>query len=112
MINELTEQLSRGQNLPIDQTKIAMTGNSGGGTITLFTAAIDTRIAIAIPSCYFCTFKGSIGAMRHCDCNYVPGILRLGEMYDIAGLITPRPFKVIAGRTDPIFPITLSLIHI
>ena len=94
------------ENLPIDQSKIAMTGNSGGGTITLFTAAIDTRIAIAIPSCYFCTFKGSIGAMRHCDCNYVPGILRLGEMYDIAGLITPRPFKVIAGRTDPIFPIT------
>ena len=26
-------------------------------------------------------------------------------MYDVAGLIAPRPFKAISGRTDPIFPI-------
>ena len=35
----------------------------------------------------------------------MPGILRLGEMYDVAGLIAPRPFKAIAGRYDDIFPI-------
>ncbi len=92
-------------NLEIDQSRIAMTGNSGGGTITLFSAACDTRINVAIPGCYFSTFRGSIGAIRHCDCNYVPGILRLGEMYDVAGLIAPRPFKAIAGRYDDIFPI-------
>ena len=26
-------------------------------------------------------------------------------MYDVAGLIAPRPFSAIAGREDPIFPI-------
>ena len=26
-------------------------------------------------------------------------------MYDMAGLIAPRPFNAISGRTDPIFPI-------
>ena len=51
---------------------------------------------------FSCTKTGSI---YHCDCNYVPGILRLGEMYDVAGLIAPRPFNAITGRTDPIFPI-------
>ena len=54
----------------------------------------------------FRTFAGSIGSIHHCDCNYVPGILRLGEMYDVAGLIAPRPFCAISGKDDPIFPIT------
>ena len=89
----------------IDPRRIAITGNSGGGTVSLHAAACETRITDAVPSCYFNTFAGSIGAMKHCDCNYVPGILRLGEMYDVAGLIAPRPFLAVAGRDDPIFPI-------
>ncbi len=92
-------------NEQVDPRRIAITGNSGGGTVSLFAAACDTRITVAVPSCYFCTFQGSIGAMTHCDCNYVPGLLRLGEMDDVAGLIAPRPFCAIAGREDPIFPI-------
>ena len=35
----------------------------------------------------------------------MPGILRLGEMYDIAGLIYPRPFQAITGERDNIFPL-------
>ncbi len=92
-------------NLPIDADRIAITGNSGGGTISVFASACDTRIALSMPGCYFCTFVGSIGTIHHCECNYVPGLLRLGEMYDVAGLIAPRPFCAIAGRHDPIFPI-------
>lgn len=90
----------------VDGSRIAITGNSGGGTTSLFAAACDTRIAVAVPSSYFCTFAGSIGSIFHCDCNYVPGIMRLGEMYDVAGLIAPRPFCAIAGKDDNIFPIT------
>ena len=89
----------------VDRRRIAITGNSGGGTVSLFAAACDPRIAVAVPGCYFSTFAGSIGAIIHCDCNYVPGILRLGEMPDVAGLITPRHFLAVAGRDDPIFPI-------
>lgn len=96
------------KNLPVDPSKIVMTGNSGGGTVTLFAAAIDTRIAVAIPSSYFCTFTGSIGAMRHCECNYVPRIMELGEMADVAGLIAPRPFCAVQGKKDGIFPIEES----
>lgn len=89
----------------VDAHRIAITGNSGGGTISLFAAACDVRISVAVPSSYFCTFQGSIGSIHHCDCNYVPGILRLGEMYDVAGLIAPRPVSAIAGKDDSIFPI-------
>lgn len=92
-------------NLDVDARRIAVTGNSGGGTVSLFAAACEERISAAMPGSYFCTFRGSIGAIHHCDCNYIPGILGLGEMYDIAGLIAPRPFLAIAGLQDPIFPI-------
>lgn len=89
----------------IDSDRVAITGNSGGGTMSLFAAAVDTRIKVAIPSCYFCTFEDSIGSITHCPCNFVPGIMRLGEMYDVAGLIAPRPFLAISGKEDEIFPI-------
>lgn len=89
----------------VDARKLVCTGQSGGGTATLFATALDTRFAASIPSCYFCTFEHSILAMHHCDCNYAPGLLNLCEMYDIAGLIAPRPLLIIAGEQDTIFPL-------
>ena len=57
----------------VDPTRIAITGNSGGGTVSLFAAACDTRISVSVPGSYFNTFAGSLGSIPHCDCNYVPG---------------------------------------
>ncbi|MFO7945478.1 MAG: alpha/beta hydrolase family protein [Armatimonadota bacterium] len=89
----------------VDSNNILVTGQSGGGTGTLFSAAVDERFTQAAPSCYFCTFRASILAMSHCTCNYAPGMLDLCEMYDVAGLIAPRPMHIIAGKEDTIFPI-------
>ncbi|HUW83082.1 MAG TPA: alpha/beta hydrolase family protein [Phycisphaerae bacterium] len=89
----------------VDADRIAATGNSGGGTCTLFLAAVDTRVAAAVPSCYFCTFADSILAIHHCPDNYVPDLQLYGEMYDVAGLIAPRPLLIVAGKDDPIFPL-------
>lgn len=94
------------EELDVDTDRIALTGNSGGGTVAVFAAACDTRFTLTMPGSYFSTFAGSIGSIHHCDCNYVPGILRLGEMYDVAGLIAPRPFCAINGVEDAIFPIS------
>ncbi len=41
-------------------------------------------------------------AIEHCECNYVPGILQYAEMYDICGLIAPRPLLIEMGKDDPI----------
>jgi len=93
------------KNLPVDEKRIAITGNSGGGTVSLFAAACDPRIAVSAPGSAFCTFYGSIGTIAHCDCNYIPGILNLGEMSDVAGLICPRAFCALNGVEDTVFPI-------
>lgn len=84
---------------------IGCTGCSGGGTTALWLAALDERITVSVPACYFCSFKHSILGMRHCECNYVPRILEYAEMGDLAALIAPRPLRLIAGERDPIFPI-------
>ena len=89
----------------IREDRVAITGNSGGGTMSVFAPAVEPRIGIAIPSCYFCTFEASLGSIHHCACNFVPGIMRLGEMYDVVGLIAPRPFLAVSGEKDDIFPI-------
>lgn len=89
----------------IDTKRIVITGNSGGGTVSLFAAAMDDRISMSIPGSYFCTFKRSIVSLSHCSCNLVPGILELGEMYDVAGLIAPRPILIVNGVDDRIYPI-------
>ncbi|MBN1341114.1 MAG: prolyl oligopeptidase family serine peptidase [Phycisphaerae bacterium] len=89
----------------VDPKRICATGNSGGGTATLFLAAVESRIAVAVPGCYFCTFQDSTLAIHHCPCNYVPDLSTYAEMYDVAGLIAPRPLLVVAGQDDDIFPI-------
>jgi dipeptidyl aminopeptidase/acylaminoacyl peptidase len=80
-------------------------GNSGGGTISLFSAALLDRIAFAVPSCYFCTFRESVMSIYHCPDNFIPGLLKIAEMADILGLFAPKPVIIVAGEEDDIFPI-------
>lgn len=89
----------------IDTSRIAITGNSGGGTVSFFTAALDERISVCVPSSYFNTFAGSLMSVPHCHCNFIPGLMKLGEMYDIVGLIAPRPVLFVHGVLDHGYPI-------
>ncbi|MDQ2842646.1 MAG: alpha/beta hydrolase family protein [Acidobacteriota bacterium] len=92
----------------LDPGRVGCMGISGGGTCTLFSAALDLRIKAAFVSGYLNTFRDSIMAVSHCIDNYVPGILNWAENYDIAGLIAPRPFFSEGGDRDPIFPVSAT----
>jgi dienelactone hydrolase len=92
----------------LDAKKVGCMGPSGGGTATLFSTAMDPRIKVAMVSSYLNTFRDSIFSMNHCTDNYVPGILNWAEMYDVAGLIAPRPLFAESGERDTIFPIAAS----
>ena len=92
----------------VERSRIATLGISGGGTVSLFSAAMDERIKVAVVSGYFNTFRDSIVSLSHCIDNYVPGILNYVEMYDIAGLVAPRGLFIESGTRDSIFPIAGS----
>jgi len=89
----------------VDTRRLGAMGISGGGMHTFFSTCVDERIRACVISGYFSTFRDSILAMHHCACNFVPGLHRFGEMYDLVGLIAPRPILIEAGSRDPIFPL-------
>ena len=93
----------------LDASRIGCVGISGGGTCTLFSAALEPRIKAAMVSGYLNTFRDSIGSISHCMDNYVPGIMNWAEMYDVAGLIAPRPLVIESGTKDDIFPVEASV---
>jgi dienelactone hydrolase len=92
----------------LDAKRVGLMGISGGGTITTFASALEPRIRAAMISGYLNTFRDSVFSLSHCIDNYVPGILNWAEMYDVAGLIAPRPLFAESGERDDIFPIDAS----
>jgi len=110
MVGERVWDVSRAVDMlegfpEIDAGRVACMGNSGGGTTTYFASCLEPRISVGMPSCFVCTFRGCIGSIDHCACNYIPSVMRYFEMGDLACLIAPRPLIVVAGREDNIFPI-------
>jgi fermentation-respiration switch protein FrsA (DUF1100 family) len=88
----------------LDPKRVGCMGCSGGGMATLFAAALDPRVQAALLN----TFRECVMSISHCIDNYIPGILNWAEMYDVAGLIPPRPLFVESGERDNIFPIAAS----
>ena len=85
--------------------RLGLMGNSGGGTISMFSAALLPQLQFVMPSCYFCSFRDSIMSISHCVCNFVPHLYRYAEMSDVMGLFAPKPVVIVCGKQDEIFPI-------
>ncbi len=71
--------------------------------VTMFAAACDERIDIAVPSCSFAPTVSEAGYIFHCDCNIVPGLIDLGGLPGVCGLIAPRHLLAVNGRKDTLF---------
>ena len=75
-------------------------GNSSGGTTTYFASAMDERIQLSVVSCSFSTYESSWLRYPHCACGYVPGLLEIADMPELARLIAPRKLIIVAGKKD------------
>ena len=90
----------------VDAKRIGLTGISGGGAMTWYTAAVDDRIAVAAPVCSSFTFGSQAAhwlASGQCDCIYYPNAF-LWDFPIVGALIAPRPLLILSGRKDTIFP--------
>lgn len=89
----------------VDSTRIGLTGASGGGTLTFFTAALDPRVKAAVPAASVHSYYDGI---RSADSEQTLfDVLRRGvDAPDIAAfLIAPRPLFLIANTAD-IWPVS------
>jgi len=90
----------------VDRTRIGMTGISGGGAVTWYTAAVDQRVAAAVPVCSTYTFGSQAHhwvAAGQCDCIYFHNTF-LRDFPMVGALIAPRPLLICSGMRDQDFP--------
>jgi dienelactone hydrolase len=90
----------------VDGQRIGLTGVSGGGAATWFTAALDERVAAAVPGVSTYTFGSQAAhwvAAGQCDCIYFHNTF-LTDFPIVGALIAPRPLLFFSGRRDPDFP--------
>jgi dienelactone hydrolase len=105
-LNDLQRAMDHLDTIPaIDAGRVGLMGISGGGQMTLWTSAADTRIKLAVVSGYLNSFRHSVMGMYHCICNFAPGLAREFDMTDLAAMVAPRPILIESGTKDPIFPI-------
>jgi cephalosporin-C deacetylase-like acetyl esterase len=90
----------------VDPKKVAVTGISGGGAITWFTAAADERFQVAAPVCSTWSVEHHVkldAVQENCDCIYFMNTF-LRDLPAVGALIAPRPLKMISAIRDPSFP--------
>ena len=91
----------------VDPERIGMTGRSGGGAYTWYTAALDERIRVAVPVAGITDLRNHVvdGVVKgHCDCMYLVNTHRW-DYGHLAALLAPRPLLIANTDKDPIFPL-------
>jgi cephalosporin-C deacetylase-like acetyl esterase len=86
----------------VDPKRIGVTGNSGGGNLTAYISAMDSRVAAAVPSCYITSWRRlweTIGP-QDAEQNLLPFI---GSGLDFADYIiacAPKPYLINTAIRD------------
>ncbi len=90
----------------VDSERLAVAGNSGGGTQAAYLAVVEPRLAVAISSCYMTSWKQLWFEPGPQDAEQdLPGFLAHGlDFADYATAFAPRPFQILSAIQD-FFPI-------
>ena len=86
----------------VDGSRIAVTGNSGGGTHTAYLAALDDRIHVAAPSCYLTSWRRLLETIGPQDAEQcMPPFLADGlDHADFVHAFAPKPYLILSAIRD------------
>ena len=90
----------------VDPERIGVTGISGGGATTVWVAAADERVKVAVPVSGMSDLESYVTnrvVNGHCDCMFVHNTYRW-EWTTILALFAPKPLLFANSDADPIFP--------
>ncbi len=91
----------------VDAKRIGITGRSGGGAYSWWTAALDQRIQVAAPVAGITDLRNHVidGVVAgHCDCMFM--VNTYGWDYPlVAAMVAPRPLLILNSDKDSIFPL-------
>ena len=90
-------------------SKLAACGNSGGGTLTMFLAAMAPELEVLSSSGYPSEVNYLLTKeRRHCACNLLEGTAYGPEMWEIYSLFAPKPLLLEGGKHDNLIPLDLA----
>lgn len=84
--------------------KASLFGYSGGGLIAMLFGVLEDRIERIMLNAFTNSWVDSVLAKEQCVDNYIPGIMEVGESYEILSLVAPRVLFTINGTGDRPFP--------
>jgi len=90
----------------VDETRIGVSGNSGGGTQTSYISLVDKRIQAAAPGCYLNGRRQYISrGHAHDSEQNIYDCMNFGLDYgDFISCFAPKPFRILSQQYD-FFPI-------
>lgn len=90
------------QHPTVDKNKIAIAGNSGGGTQVTYLAAFDKRVKVAVTSCYIATTEKVLNTRGSQDgCQQLWGEGKIGvEQQDFLLMAAPKPILIASATLD------------
>ena len=85
-----------------DASRVGVTGNSGGGTMSTYLWALDERIRMAAPGCYITSFFHNFDNELPVDAEQaIPGLAAAGfEMADFLIARAPEPCLILGRGND------------
>lgn len=86
----------------VDQTRVGVTGNSGGGTMTTWLSGVEDRWTMSAPSCFVTTFRRNIENEDPADTEQCPPRTHaLGlDHCDYLAAMAPKPVIILAKEKD------------
>lgn len=86
----------------VDAQKIGVTGNSGGGTEAAWLCGVESRWAMAAPSCFITTFRRNAENELPADTEQmVPRVLAQGlDLADFIAAMAPKPVILLGQERD------------
>lgn len=88
----------------VDAERLGVMGESGGGTMTLWSALSDERLRAVEIICYSDLFADfGYRDLNYCGSQITPGLFTLVDLPDLQGLLVPRPLLVDIGTYDECF---------
>jgi cephalosporin-C deacetylase-like acetyl esterase len=96
----------------VDAARVGCAGCSGGGTLTTYIAALDSRIKAAAPACYLNSFQLLFSGQTPDNEMSLPNFLHSGlDMADWVELSAPTPWLILSTEQDYFTPEGARLVY-
>ncbi|HEY7293661.1 MAG TPA: alpha/beta hydrolase family protein [Dehalococcoidia bacterium] len=84
--------------------RLGCVGLSYGGRATMYVAALDERVRVAVVSGALNCFRERLVSFTGCGSQFVTGLFRLGDTGEVLASIAPRPLLLELGSRDGTSP--------